>query len=224
MRYPDGGGLTPAARAKCEQVRLEAAGLFAAGMSPPQVAKKLRVSRKSAYVWHHAWRTAGAEALVSKGPGGQHCRLNAAQVERLEGRLGRRSGRVGVDRGPAVDPGACHRPGRQVVPHLLHPTRDLLPAASAGLEPADPPVPRRRTRRRGDRPLGEGHLADGGTTARDQDAWICFADEAGQSLRPPKARTWSRCGCTPTVTVSGKGHRRVNLAGSSASSRGSGPA
>lgn len=29
MRYPDGGGLTPAARARREQVRLEAAGLFA---------------------------------------------------------------------------------------------------------------------------------------------------------------------------------------------------
>jgi transposase len=93
MRYPDGGGLTPAARAKREQVRLDAAGLFAAGMSPPQVAKQLRVSRKSAYVWHHAWRTAGAGALVSKGPGGQHCRLNAAQVERLEAAL---------DAGPAV--------------------------------------------------------------------------------------------------------------------------
>ncbi|MEV1005249.1 helix-turn-helix domain-containing protein [Nonomuraea sp. NPDC050202] len=74
MRYPDGGGLTPAVRAKREQVRLEAAGLFAAGMSPPEVAKKLRVSRKSAYVWHKAWRTAGTGALESKGPGGQRCR------------------------------------------------------------------------------------------------------------------------------------------------------
>ncbi|WP_217371168.1 transposase [Nonomuraea antri] len=61
--------------------------------------------------------------------------------------------------------------------------------------------------------MGKGHLAAGGTTARDQDAWICFADEAGQSLRPPKARTWSRRGYTPTVTVSGKGSGRVNLAG-----------
>ncbi|GAA2215679.1 hypothetical protein GCM10009850_111470 [Nonomuraea monospora] len=61
--------------------------------------------------------------------------------------------------------------------------------------------------------MGEGHLAARGTTARDQDAWICFADEAGQSLRPPKARTWSRRGCTPIVTVSGKGSGRVNLAG-----------
>jgi hypothetical protein len=40
-----------------------------------------------------------------------------------------------------------------------------------------------------------------------------FADESGQSLRPPKARTWSRRGQTPRVLVSGKGSGRVNLAG-----------
>ncbi|MGP4103420.1 helix-turn-helix domain-containing protein [Nonomuraea sp. KM90] len=39
-------------------------------MSPPAAARRLRVSRKSAYVWHKAWRTERAEALVSKGPGG----------------------------------------------------------------------------------------------------------------------------------------------------------
>jgi hypothetical protein len=61
-------------------------------------------------------------------------------------------------------------------------------------------------------PRGKGDLAVGGKTARDQDGWICFADEAGQSLRPPKARTWSRCGHTPTVTVTGKGSGRVSLA------------
>ncbi|MFD0480603.1 helix-turn-helix domain-containing protein [Nonomuraea thailandensis] len=70
MRYPDGGGLTPAARAKREQVRLEAAGLFAAGMSPPEVARKLRVSRKSAYVWHQAWRTAGPRRWCRRGRAG----------------------------------------------------------------------------------------------------------------------------------------------------------
>ncbi|MEU1409757.1 transposase [Streptomyces sp. NPDC005728] len=48
---------------------------------------------------------------------------------------------------------------------------------------------------------------------RDQDAWLCFEDEAGQSLRPPKARTWSRRGTTPVVRVSGKGSGRVSLAG-----------
>ena len=44
-------------------------------------------------------------------------------------------------------------------------------------------------------------------------AWICFEDEAGQSLRPPKARTWSRRGHTPVVAVSGKGSGRVSVAG-----------
>src|SRR5918996_850705 len=44
-------------------------------------------------------------------------------------------------------------------------------------------------------------------------AWICFADEAGQSWRPPQAWTWSRRGRTPTVLVSGKGSGRVSLAG-----------
>jgi putative transposase len=44
-------------------------------------------------------------------------------------------------------------------------------------------------------------------------AYICFEDEAGQSLRPAKARTWARRGCTPVVKVSGKGSGRVSVAG-----------
>lgn len=44
-------------------------------------------------------------------------------------------------------------------------------------------------------------------------AYICFEDEAGQNLRPPKARTWSRRGRTPVVAVSGKGSGRVSMAG-----------
>jgi transposase len=44
-------------------------------------------------------------------------------------------------------------------------------------------------------------------------AWICFEDEAGQTLRPPKARTWGRRGQTPEIAVSGKGSGRVSIAG-----------
>jgi DDE superfamily endonuclease len=44
-------------------------------------------------------------------------------------------------------------------------------------------------------------------------AWICFEDEAGQPLRPPKARTWAPRGHTPVVAVSGKGSGRVSVAG-----------
>ncbi|MEV0217826.1 transposase [Micromonospora sp. NPDC050695] len=42
---------------------------------------------------------------------------------------------------------------------------------------------------------------------------MCFEDEAGQTLRPPKARTWGRRGETPVIPVSGKGSGRVSIAG-----------
>lgn len=45
------------------------------------------------------------------------------------------------------------------------------------------------------------------------DAWLCFEDEAGQSLRPPKGRTWGRKGRTPVVRVSGTGSGKVSVAG-----------
>jgi len=49
--------------------------------------------------------------------------------------------------------------------------------------------------------------------AAQQGAWLCFEDEAGQTLRPPKARTWGRRGQTPRIPVSGKGSGRVSIAG-----------
>jgi putative transposase len=93
MRYPDGGGLSAAGRARREKVRLQAAELFAAGVAPPEVARRLRVSCNSAYVWRRRWRDGGAAALASRGPGGAACRLSGAQLARLRGAL---------EAGPAV--------------------------------------------------------------------------------------------------------------------------
>ncbi|WP_238020140.1 transposase [Dactylosporangium sp. AC04546] len=42
---------------------------------------------------------------------------------------------------------------------------------------------------------------------------MCFQDEAGHTLRPPKARTWGRRGRTPVIAVSGKGSGRISVAG-----------
>lgn len=56
-------------------------------------------------------------------------------------------------------------------------------------------------------------MAGGKTVAAERGAWLCFEDEAGQTLRPPKARTWGRRGRTPQVPVSGKGSGRVSVAG-----------
>ena len=56
-------------------------------------------------------------------------------------------------------------------------------------------------------------LGEGTRLAAASGAWICIEDEAGQNLRPPKARTWARRGHTPMVTVCGKGSGRVSVAG-----------
>ena len=51
------------------------------------------------------------------------------------------------------------------------------------------------------------------STARDLGAFICFEDEAGQGLRPPKGRTWALRGARPLVRVRGAGGGRVSIAG-----------
>ena len=51
-----------------------------------------------------------------------------------------------------------------------------------------------------------------GVTAVHLGAWICFEDESGQGLRPPKGRTWGPRGHTPVVKVTGGSNKRVSLA------------
>ena len=84
MRYPDGGGLTAAERARREQVRLSAADLIEAGASDREVARRFRVSRMSANRWRRALAAGGRVALASKGPGGGPAKLTPAQVRELE--------------------------------------------------------------------------------------------------------------------------------------------
>jgi len=57
-----------------------------------------------------------------------------------------------------------------------------------------------------------GDLAGHKRTAADLGAWLCFEDESGQGLRPPRGRTWGRRGHTPVVTVTGGHDTRVSLA------------
>ena len=83
MRYPDGGGLTAAERARREQVRLAAAELIEAGASDREVAKRFRVSRMSANRWRRALAAGGRAALASKGAGGARCKLARAQLDVL---------------------------------------------------------------------------------------------------------------------------------------------
>lgn len=61
--------------------------------------------------------------------------------------------------------------------------------------------------------MAAGDLAAGKKLAVERRAWICFEDEAGHTLRPPKARTWAPRGHTPVIPVSGKGSGRLSVAG-----------
>ena len=63
------------------------------GVEPLEVARRLRVSSNSAYVWRRRWRAGGEAALAPRGPGGAVCRLGEAQLARL---------RAALDGGPAM--------------------------------------------------------------------------------------------------------------------------
>jgi transposase len=93
MKYPDGGGLTARGRSRREQVRLEAAEMFAQDADARRIARSLRVSTKSVYQWRRAWRAGGEAALASKGSGGSACKLDGDQLARLTAAL---------DAGPAA--------------------------------------------------------------------------------------------------------------------------
>ncbi|WP_411088756.1 winged helix-turn-helix domain-containing protein [Streptomyces sp. 061-3] len=75
--------MTAAGRQRRETVRMQAAELFEQRIKPPEVARRLRVSRKSAYEWHQVWRDGGVQALSSRGPSGSRCRLSPRCLEKL---------------------------------------------------------------------------------------------------------------------------------------------
>src|SRR5690348_12535700 len=93
MRYGDGGGVDQAERQRREQVRQQAAQMFADGKSAVEVAGVLEVSTKSAYQWRRAWVAGGVQALASRGPSGPDPKLSDEQLAGLKTRL---------DQGPAA--------------------------------------------------------------------------------------------------------------------------
>ena len=185
---------------------MQAARLFAEDVPPVQVATRLRVSTKSAYQWRRRWRAGGEQALASSGPGGARCRLGDAQLDRL---------RIELERGPAEHGWADQRWTlariATLIARLFHlrytprGTAYLLPPH--GLVGAGAAAPRGRARRGRDRRMAHPDLGEGTRLAAATGAWIVFEDEAGATLRPPKARTWAARGHTPVVAVSGRGGR-----------------
>jgi transposase len=143
MRYPDGGGLSAAQRARRESMRLQAAAMFDQGVSPVQVARELRVSAKSGYQWRRRWRAGGHAALASNGPGGEECKLSEAKLARL---------RAELERGPAAHGWAEDQ--RWTLARVaaligrlfhcpVHPARSVVLAAPDRVQPAGAGAPGR---------------------------------------------------------------------------------
>src|ERR1700756_1894021 len=85
--------------------------------------------------------------------------------------------------------------------------------ATARLVLPGPGPPGARAGRRGGRCVEGPGVARYKSTARDLGAFICFEDEAGQGLRPPKGRTRAPRGARPVVRVRGGGNGKVSIAG-----------
>lgn len=149
--------------------------------------------------------------MASKGPGRSACRLDEARLDRLA---------EASEQGPAAHGfGEDQRWTLARIAELIArlfgvPTpcvgRRICCTASAF--PADPGTPCPRTRRARYRHVAQGGVAGGKNISASCRAWICFEDEASQTPRPPKARTWGRRGHTRSVVVSGKGSGRVSIA------------
>ena len=95
MRYGDGGGVGPNGRARREQIRRRAAGMFGDGMNGVQGAAALEISTKSAYAWKRAWTAGGEQALASKGAPGPDPVLPERLVHKLIAKLNEGPAAVG---------------------------------------------------------------------------------------------------------------------------------
>jgi transposase len=80
-KLPTSGTLGPKA---ARQRRLQAARLFAQGLSQAEVARRLGVSRQTASRWHAHWRQNGREGLAGPGRWGRPSRLSDRDWRRVE--------------------------------------------------------------------------------------------------------------------------------------------
>ncbi|WP_443064351.1 IS630 family transposase [Streptomyces sp. NBC_00525] len=205
MRYPQGGGLTAERQRFREELRLKAAERFARGEASSVIARDLRVSVRSVQRWRQMWDEGGLRALRSQGPASLP-RLSEKQFAQLEAELAK---------GPAAHGWEDQRWSlsrvKTVIGRRFHLTytiqgvRKLLVRNGWSCQ-----VPARRAIERGDDVVrvGQGGGVVRGRLAAARGAWLVFEGEAGFSMTPPHARTWSQRGRTPVVRV----RRRVSIA------------
>src|SRR6266704_4809576 len=154
-------------------------------------------------------RRPGGAGLQGRGRGEVQAVRGAGR--RAGGGAGRRPGGRGLP-GSVLDPGEGRGPGLAAVRGGVHTGRDGRAAAPDRLVRAGPGAAGGGAGRGQGCQVAGGHLAGHKSAAADLGAWLCWEDESGQGLRPPKGRTWGRRGQTPVVRVTGGHDTRVSLA------------
>ena len=66
---------------------MRAAAWFAQDVPAPEIARRLRVSTNSTCLWRRQRCAGGVSALMSKGPGGNACRMSSSQLDLLRAAL-----------------------------------------------------------------------------------------------------------------------------------------
>lgn len=81
---PCDSAATPHGSNELGRRRLLAADLFAAGLPARDVARRLRISRATAWRWSRTWTREGPAGLESMGKGGRQPRLDPEQLRAVE--------------------------------------------------------------------------------------------------------------------------------------------
>jgi transposase len=210
MRYPQGGGLTAAERARRERVRLAAAEWMEEGAGDQEVATRFRVTRMSANRWRRALAAGGRPALASKGAGGARCRLSPTQIAELETLL---------DAGPAAWGWAdqCW-----TLPRIAGVVRERFGVdyTLAGLDLLlhrlgwSVQVPARQATERDEGQIAAWREETWPAIKRPRRTWApgwSSKTNPARGSRPPKGRTWGRRGRTPVVRVTAANSPRLSL-------------
>lgn len=164
---------------------MQAAEWFEQEIKPPsEVARRLRVSVKSASHWHQLWRAGGRESLASR----------AACPRAAWRNWLRTSMRALAAHGWVEDQVWTASRVATLIGRKFHVSYSVSGATRLihrlGFSPQVPAAGRQA--RRAGRDRVEGGDLGGGKWARAAcGGYICFEDEAGFTRRPPKRRTWA---------------------------------
>ncbi|WP_420918691.1 IS630 family transposase [Streptomyces coelicoflavus] len=210
MRYPQGGGLTAERQQFREELRLKAAKRFAQSEASSVIARDLRVSVCSVQRWRRMWDEGGPRALRSQRPASLP-RLSEKQFAQLEAELAKGPAAHGwEDRRWTLSRVKTVIGRRFHLTYTIQGVRKLLVRNGWSCQ-----VPACRAMERDDEAVagwGQGGAALRGRLAAVSGAWLAFEDEAGFSMTPPHAKTWSQRGRTPVVRVRGRSRRRISIA------------